>query len=278
MKNILVLLVVLIIFNGKIIAKVIDGIALRVDGNIITLYEIQEAQDKFKLNKKDALDLLILNKLKENEIKRLNIKVSDSDVDNEINNIILSNKITKDILKNSLKSRGVEFEDYKKELKEIILDRELIRKILQSNTNIASESELKKFYTQNEDKFSIPLKIKVTTYISNNELDLQKVLINPLIINKNVSKRDEDVDVSELPPQIINVFLNTKIQSFTPVLNSGGAFVLFYVREKIGNKVLPFEDAKSSVLQQYAQAKQEVILNEYFNKIKASAKIENIRE
>ena len=278
MKNILVLLVVLIIFNGKIIGKVIDGIALRVDGNIITLYEIQEMQDKFKLNKKEALDLLILNKLKENEIKRLNIKVSDNDVDNEINNIILSNKITKDILKNSLKSRGVEFEDYKKELKEIILDRELIRKILQSNTNIASESELKKFYTQNEDKFSIPLKIKVTTYISNNELDLQKVLINPLIINKNVSKRDEDVNVEELPMQIVNVFLNTKIKSFTPVLNSGGAFVLFYVREKIGNKVLPFEDAKSSVLQQYAQAKQEVILNEYFNKIKASAKIENIRE
>lgn len=274
MKNLLIL------FFGFIFlkAEIIDGIALRVDGNIITLYEIQEAQNKFKLNKKEALDLLITNKLKDNEIKRLKIKVSDSDIDNEINNIILSNKITKDILKNSLKSKGIEFEDYKKELKEFILNRELIRKILQSNTSIASESELKKFYTQNQNQFAVPIKIKVTTYISNNEIDLQKVLINPLIINKNISKKDEEINVEELPMQIVNVFLNTKVQSFTPVLNSGGAFVLFYVREKVGSRVIPFEDAKTNVLQQYAQAKQEMILNEYFNKIKANAKIENIRE
>ena len=91
-----------------IIANTIDGIAIKVNGNIITMHEIQTLQEKTKISKEEAIEQIIKDKLRENEIKRLGINIDDAKLDEEINNIASANNITRDELKNTLKSQGID--------------------------------------------------------------------------------------------------------------------------------------------------------------------------
>ncbi|RDU64093.1 peptidylprolyl isomerase [Helicobacter sp. MIT 14-3879] len=271
-------IIALLLFIYGLSANIIDGIAIKVNGNIITLYEIKELQEKQKIDKNKAIEILIQEKLKENEIKRLGIKVDDNKVNEEINNIAISNNLTRNDFENAIKSQGVDFEKYKNDLKSHIINRELMQNILQTNTNLTSEDDLRKYYENNKNEFMIPTKIKVTSYTSNSDVALQRFLQNPMMLNPNIQSKDEEIDIRSLPQQIVNIFLETPEKKFTPVLNSGSTLIIFFIKEKSSKEVLPFEDIRTNVMQKYAQVKENEILNEYFNKIKANSKIEIIRE
>lgn len=260
------------------IAKTIDGVAIKVNGNIITMYEIEKIQNENKISKKEAIDLIIRNKLKENEIKRLGIIIDDKRLNDEINNIASSNNITRDELIKALKAQGIDFQNYKNDLKEHLANRDLMQKVLQTNTNLTSDEDLKKYYNANPSLFTFPTIIKVTSYTSTSDEALQRFLSNPLIINSSIQSKDEEINIRNLPPQIVNIFLNTPDKKFTPILNSGNTLIVFFIKEKTNKELIPFDDIKSNVMQKYAEAKESDLLNEYFNKIKASTNIEYIRE
>ena len=268
---------IIFIFTGILLSNTIDGIAIKVNGNIITMHEIQKLQDSAKIRKQEAIERIIRDKLRENEIKRLGIKIDDTKLDEEINNIASANNITKDELINTLKSQGIDFDTYKNGLREHLLNRDLMQKILQTNINLANDEELKKYYDSNEALFTFPTIIKVTSYTSTNDGALQQFLSNPLILNPEVQAKEEEIDIKNLPPQIVNIFLNTPEKKFTPVLNSGNTLIVFFIKEKTKQELMPFEDIKPNIMQKYAEAKENELLNEYFNKIKASTKIEYIR-
>lgn len=265
---------VLVVFSVILNANIIDGIAIKVDGNIITKFEIEQIQQSQKLTKEKAVESLINEKLKENEIKRLGIKVDDERIESEINNIAIANKITRSELENALSQQNIDLTTYKNQLKEHITNRELMQKILQTNSNIASESDLMEFYENNKKDFTIPATIKVTSYTSTSDVELQRFLQNPMMLNPNIQAKDEEIDIKNLPLQIIGVFLDTPVKKFTPVLNSGSTLIVFFVKEKVGEEILPFESARNMVMQKYSQLRESEILNEYFAKIKANTHIE----
>lgn len=269
-------LAIFVLFSAILSANTIDGIAIKVDGNIITKYEITQLQKSQNLPKEKATQALIDEKLKENEIKRLGIKVDDERIENEINNIAMANKITRAELESALQKQKINLDTYKAELKEHITNRELMQRILQTNSALASESDLQAFYEKNKNDFKIPTKVKVTSYASNSDVELQRFLQNPLLLNPSIQSKDEEIDVRTLPAQVMGIFLDTPIKNFTPVLNSGSTLIVFFIKEKGGWEVLPFESAKTMVMQKYSQARESEILNEYFTKIKANANIEVI--
>lgn len=271
-------LVTFALFSAILNANIIDGIAIKVDGNIITKYEITQLQKSQNLPKDKAIDALINDKLKENEIKRLGIKVDDERIDNEINSIAMANKITRTELESALQKQKINLDTYKAELKEHIINRELMQRILQTNSALASESDLQAFYEKNKNDFKIPTKVKVTSYVSNSDVELQRFLQNPLLLNPSIQSKDEEIDIRTLPAQVMGIFLDTPIKNFTPVLNSGSTLIVFFIKEKDGWEVLPFESAKSMVMQKYSQTRESEILNEYFTKVKANANIEMILE
>lgn len=262
---------------GILNAQIIDGIALKVNGNIVTMFEIENLQKSLRISKDEAIRHIIIDKLRENEIKRLKINVDERRLDDEINNIAMSNRLTREQLLSALKEQGMDMESYRKELKNHLVNRDLMQRILQSSSNIASEDELRRYYNANKKEFSFPNKIKVTSYTSLNEAALQAFLNNPMLLNNDVVSKDEELSLHNLPPQIANVFLSTPERSFTPVLNSGNALIVFFVKEKIGSELAEFDNIKTIVMQKYAQTKENEILNEYFEKIKANSKIEILR-
>lgn len=272
------------VFLGLLSAQIaapaapIDGVAIKVNGRIVTLFEIDEAMKERKLTRLEAIDFLVQDRLREAEIKRLKIDINDKRLDEEIERIAEANKLTKDELLATLRSQNIEPEAYRRELKNYLTNAELIQKILQSNANVADESDVRGFYEANKMDFMFPSRISATSYAAESEEALQKFLANPLVRSPNIDAKDEEIELNNLPPQIAAVFLETPEKRFTPILNAGNALVVFFIKEKLDVALKPFDEVKNIALQKYAKAREGEILNEYFAKLRASAKVEVLRE
>ena len=64
----------LALFSSSASAAVVDGISIIINKEPITLYDIHKYSSRFNLSKKEALDVLVRQKLEESEIKKLGIK------------------------------------------------------------------------------------------------------------------------------------------------------------------------------------------------------------
>lgn len=260
-------------------AEVVAGVAIRVNGHAITMYEIKQIQQELNLSRQAAIDFLINERLKDDEIERFKISIDDFKIEEEIENIALSMNLSKEAFLRKLDRENIDYKEYKNNIKKQMQSRELMQKILQSNISITSEEELFSYYNANKSSFSMPSEIKVTRYFSASESSLQQAIKSPKKNYKDVEKIDESISMSALSPQIAQVFISTPNNKFTPVLSAGGSgFVSFFIKNKIGGKILSFEEAKGLINQKIMQQKEQNILTEHFNKIRSSASIVTLRE
>jgi peptidyl-prolyl cis-trans isomerase SurA len=112
-------------------AKIIDKIVAIVNGEIITLSELEhypsKPQDGSKpsLNpweeKAKILDRLIEEKLIDQQCKKRAIRVSPRDIEGAIEDVKRRNAITDEQLKKALMADGLSWEDYRQELKRQIM-------------------------------------------------------------------------------------------------------------------------------------------------------------
>ncbi|PAF54478.1 hypothetical protein BKH42_00785 [Helicobacter sp. 13S00482-2] len=258
---------------------IIDGIAIKVNGDPITLYEISQTQKKLKIDRKKAIDVLIADRIKSQEIKRLNINVDDARIEDEIKNIAKRNGMDYDTFIAMLMKQGVNYGKYKDELKEQIQTQELLRSVLLSNVNTAGETQMRDYYDKHQEEFSIPKEVQTIRYVSKDPEALKKAVENPMMKVTGVDSGEEKISLESLNPQIAQVFIQTKIKDFTPILNAGeGSYVSFFIKDKIGTTQVPFQQAKNFIAQKLVEGNQDRILDEYFEKIRVKAKINTIRE
>lgn len=259
--------------------KIIGGIAITVNGDPITLYEITQTQKKLKLDKQKAIDVLIADRIKSQEIKRLNIHIDDTRIENEIKNIAKHNGMDYDTFIATLMKQGINYGKYKDEFKEQIETQELLRSVLLSNVNTAGETEMRNYYNKHKEEFTVPKEVETIRYVSKDPEALKKATENPMMKIANVDSGEEKISLESLNPQIAQVFIQTKTKSFTPILNAGeGSYVSFFIKDKIGTTEVPFQQAKNFIAQKLVEGNQDRILDEYFEKIRVKAKIKIIRE
>lgn len=258
--------------------KIIDAIAIKVNGDPITLYQIKNTEEKFKLNKQKAIDKLIAEKIKIQEIKRLNIHIDEARIEQEIDNIAKHNGLDHDSFLSALMQQGINFSQYRDQLKEQIQTQELLRSILLSDINTTGETQMRNYYNKHEKEFNMPKEVEVIRYVSKNTQALQKAISNPMMKVAEVEKGEEKISIDTLNPQIAQIFVQGDKNTFTPILNAGdGNFVSFYIKDKIGQVHVGFEQAKNFIAQKLAEENQDRILEEYFEKIRVKAKINFIR-
>ena len=257
--------------------NIVGGIAIKVNGDPITIYEIKQIQSNHHLTKEQASEFLIAQRLKSQEIERLNIKVDDMRIDQEIEAIASQNQMTHQQFLNALYQEGIDFDTYKKQLKEQIETRELMRNVLLSS-DVSNEDKMREYYNTHKDEFIAPTDVQTTRYVSKDPKLLERTIQNPSISLNGVEKTEENIKTNSLNPQIAQLFSSLKEGEFSPILDAGGGnYVSFYVQKKHGTEVMSFDQAKNYIAQKLAQTNQEQILNEYFEKIKLKAKIEYLR-
>ena len=257
---------------------IVGGVAIKVNGDPITLYEIKTIQKQRHFDKEKAIEFLIAQRLKTQEIERLKINVDDERLDREIENIATQNQMNMQQFMLALKREGIEYDMYRDELKDQIETRELMRNVLLS-AETSSEDEIHRYYNEHKSEFSTPKEVEVARYTSKNPKLLERTIANPNTSISGVEKTQEKLELSALNPQIAQLFSSLREGRFTPVLDAGGgSYVTFRVVKKIGKNVMNFDEARHYIAQKLSQNNQEKVLSEYFEKIKQKAHIQTLRE
>lgn len=122
-------------------AKTLSKIAAIVNDDIITTYQLDQAviKDLTNNSNKNQLDISqfgqmkvqILNKLidetlMKQQIKKLDLRVSDEELNSAIADVVLKNGLTNETLKQALDSQGVTMQQYREKVKNEILHYKLL--------------------------------------------------------------------------------------------------------------------------------------------------------
>lgn len=264
--------------NPKVRGKIVGGIAIKVNGDPITIHEILDLSAKQHIPKAKAQAILIAQRLKTQEIKRLNISIDDTHLEQEIESIASHNNLSYQQFIQALRQQGMDIDTYKQKLKEDMQTRELMRNILLSS-NTSSEASMRAYYDKHKSEFISATQVQTMRYSAKDPKLLERAIANPSVSISGVEKTPEKLTLSMLNPQIAQMFSSLQTGEFSPILDAGnGSYVAFIVQEKIGENTMSFEEAKSIIAQKFAQEHQEQILDEYFEKIRQKSHIEHIRD
>jgi parvulin-like peptidyl-prolyl isomerase len=251
-------------------AEVVDRVVASVNSEPITSYEVSKTVQEYHMNPNQALNFLIDQKLLQDELKRRGIEVDDFDIQQAMEKIANKNGMTLFEFKKLLEEKG-EYDKFKKQLKTQLEKQKLFAQIVNTNLKISPE-ELKAYYNSHKNEFTVFKTIQVTEYTANNPEVLEKIKQNPLS-NENVNVQTKVYEYNEVPQNLMFLFKNTKVGEFTPPINNGSGYVMFYIARKDGKIILPFDKVKNVIANKLLAQKREEILKSYFDRLKNRADI-----
>ena len=260
-------------------AEVVDGVAVVVKNSAITLYDIKKEMEISKLESKQALDLLIRQKLEEIEIKTRKISVSSSEVYDDIKKTAAKNKLSiSDFYTAIRESNGLTSTQLKEKIKQKLLSQKLYSAIAYSHMSEPTEGEVKEYYELHKSEFTHPGSFKVTVYVAQNRSSLQTKINNPMFNSPDVLTNDESLQYSSISPQLASLLTRTPLNSFTPIIPSGkGGYMSFYIKEVASVEETALENVYNQITNMIMGKKREQVLGDYFARLRNNADIKIIR-
>jgi peptidyl-prolyl cis-trans isomerase C len=273
-----------------------DHVIAQVDNDQITVDEFnrevkelvlepsKEMKGRGIANLKEAyLDQVIERKILVQEARRLGIKVSSE----ELNQAIA--EIKKDYpgegFGEKLGLKGVTLEEWKSRLEEKLLAEKMIRHALYYQGEV-DEKEVSQYYEGHLSSFQIPEKVRARQIVVATEEEAIQILnqlkrgdnFEKLAMKKSLGpEKVEGGDLGyfskgERPSEFDRVF-TLEIGAISEVIKSPYGFHIFKLDEKIEPRQIPFEEAKSGVLQKLRQKKGEEEYQRWFKGLKGKAKV-----
>jgi len=241
-------------------AEIVDRIVAVVNDDIITLFELnrsfkpyaekvralgypidKERKMLFKV-REDMLSRLIDQKIKDQEIKRFNITISEKEIDQTIERIKEANFYTD--------------EDLRAALKEQILRTKLVNLKIKSKI-VITEDDIKSYYENHQDKYGGKKKyhfrniiMKVSPFADEKEKLEIKTKMDAILDKLNEGQSFETLAMTysesslaveggdlglfgldELSPQLQDTIKEMKTGEFTPVLDTDQGYQIFFIQE-----------------------------------------------
>lgn len=312
-KKIVISLLLLFSIVSIAQAKVIEKVVAVVNGEIITLYELDKAmapyigkikksayyESEYKELKKKTIDQLIDNLLLKQEIEASDFEVTDQEVNQAINNILTNNNISIDQLKDELNKNGVSFKEYRKNIELELKKNRFI------STNVGSkitftDDELKNYYMRNLNKFAGKQQIHLAQILlpytkSGTQAETEELRNKMEQIRKETTTQKEffnaarkysqgpfadkggdlgKIDPANLIPEIANAASAlSEGQISQPIFSNIGVH-LIYLIERPKAKAEDFEKAKDLVSRVMYEERMEQEINNYLLQLRQKAYID----
>ncbi len=261
---------------GLLNAGLVNGIAIIVNNQPITLYDIDNEMQANQVSKKIAVKNLVDKKIYDQQIEQNNISVDIFDVDNYIDRLAKQNKMNSLDFKSLIRQQQ-DYEKFKKQVEEQIKHQKLIEKIAQGKLKIATDEDLQIYYDNNKDKFKIADTLDVVAYISKDKDLLNQLKLNPMLNNENITSQEMSLKQRELTSQVRYVLNNTKSNEFSAIFAQNKNYNMFFVKDKKDVKTIPFENVKENIFQTVMKNREDSFLDEFFETLKLTAEIKVLR-
>ncbi len=172
-KRYLLVFISFLIFLSPVQAKIVDKIVAIVDGDVITLSELEEFLGPgrtqmegvdVKIGNKDvrqrALEQLIERKVLIHEAKDKDIEIREERIDQRIKEI-KGRFASEDEFRQALQDEGLTEAKLRKRIEENLMVAVLIDREIKSKIRVGEE-EVRKFYEENKEKFKEPGEVEIS--------------------------------------------------------------------------------------------------------------------
>ena len=257
-------------------ANLVDGIALIVNNKPITLYDIDQEMLNTTLSKEEAVSKLIDDIIYKQEIKKYNIDITLLDVDNYIEKLSSANHMNLLDFKMLIRQKE-DYDQFIEKIKKQLTHQELIKKIAKGHLKIANDDDMKIYYNNHKDEYTIANSIDVIAYVSKNKNLLEQVKQNPMFNTQGVMSQNITFKQTELNPQVKYILNNTKNNEFSVIFNQGGNYNIFFVKNKNDIKTLSFDKVKKEIFNKIMTQREQSYLQNYFETLKITADVKILR-
>ena len=258
-------------------ASTVDGVSLIINKEPITLFDVFKYSQRFNISKKEALDILVRQKLEDSEIKKQNISVDGFEVDQYIENLAISNGMNQYDFLNMIRSKNIDIAEYKEDIKKKLQRDKLYKKIVSTKLQQTSDGELQAYYNDNLNEFSQASAFDVTIYTSSNQQSLASIQSNPMSAASDVQLQEGRIEASKVDPKLQALLNKTPKGKFSSISKNESGFVMFFIKDKHNVQSVAFADAKNYIYSKLAEGKEQKAIEEYFEKLKSSANVQVIR-
>lgn len=231
-------IILLFLTGNPLRAELCNKIVAIVNNDIITLYELNKRikemtgrnpllikkydKDSYKKLCYKVLNILIDNKIAEKKAKELGIKVSDSDIDEEIKRIEQAQGLNHKQFLKMIRKNGMTYKEYRDQIKKSIERMQLVEFEVKSRI-IISDKKIKQYYEAHKNEFRTGEKIRLASIVlklnnPNSFYEMQSLMRRSQVI---MSRLKAGQDFSELAEQF----------SEGPGSNNGGDLGYFEPKE-----------------------------------------------
>lgn len=269
----------LILFFVTLHAKTVDGIAIMVKDQPITLFDITHAMQENNIPQEQAVELLERKKLEEIEIKERHISATKQEVFEDIQRMAEQNKMSVIELYSAIQSsQGLSENKLKEKIKEKILNQKLYNAIAFSHLEQPNDAEIHEYYQLHKKEFQKPSSFSVLIYQCPDKNLLQEKVDNPMFYSPQVTSEERTFESAKMNPRLAELLDSTALNSFTQVIPApNGGFMSFYVKEKGSSDTPDIEAIRPQISNALMGQKRETILKDYFDRQRLNADIKVIR-
>ncbi len=297
-------------------AAVTNAIVAVVNDDVVTLFEvnkeaqpiIREAEKQSALTdaarsqiKRTALDRLVEKKLVEQKIRELNIKVSEEEVRQAIDDVKKQNNIpSQEALVSALASQGLSFDQYRAQLQEQIEKLKLISMEVRAKIHV-SESEMLEYYDANRAKYTEDESYRARhIFFKTSEKspadEIKRTMTTALMVlaearsgkdfsdlAKNYSEdpaaKKDGGDLgtfkkADMQAELGNAVTGMKPGDISELVYTPAGFHIIKLEERISGKVKPFDGLKAEIEEALYRKKSEERFSQWAKDLRGKASVE----
>jgi len=257
-------------------AGLINAIAIIVNDEPITLYDIDKKIEDTKVSKQEAVSGLIDELLYKQELKKNNISVDILDIDDYIGKLAQQNGMNILDFKSAVRGQQ-DYELFTKNIEKQILHQKLVSKIASNKLKIANDMDIEIYYKNNKNEFELANSIDVVAYLSKDKQILNQIKSNPMLRDDRVIIQNMVLEQSNINPQVKYIVNSTKENSFSTIFVDNKAYNMLYIKNKRDIKSLPLVEVKETIFNKIMRTREQNYLKDYFETLKITADIKILR-
>ncbi|MCK4647999.1 peptidyl-prolyl cis-trans isomerase [bacterium] len=284
-KSFLFLLFLMLVFVGHSQAEIVERVVARVNDEIITLTELEKTYRELKSaflgearlpSRGELLERMIENRLLLQEAKREGIKVSQGEVQENIERV-KSTFLSEKAFKMALEREGIKIEDLEKRYREELVIKKLIDKEVKPEIEV-SKKEIRNYYEKNKKRFREEERVKIRHILFEDYSQAEKAL-------KRIKSGTNFEEVAkggylgsfkrgQLDRKIEEVAFNLKEGEISSIVKTESGYHIVKLEKKEEARLKKLSEVKEVIRNILSSQKMEKKIKEYLKKLKAKQEIE----